>query len=263
VEPGGARKGAAREDDLGPQPPPFVVPLKGRGRAVRHDETEDGTDTGCARISVETSIRSGATHTVSRVEAKRILNLWWSRTVMVVAHAAKKRSMCQHRKRAVASRALKNEAPGRRRGANLLSDQALRGHKKRKDGRVGCSGESLVGDRLCALEGVLVSTKVVVVHSKGGERGYDEPAFALRCGGTEGSSLFRRQFAFMPEAQAKRLMGKLRTADPPCVNHNNTDPLPVSVSPETDARRMSSHSSIPSIPPLRRMRAAVTRINVA
>jgi hypothetical protein len=41
---------------------------------------------------------------------------------MRVDHAAKNMRMCQQRKSAVASSALKNEDPGRRLGANLCTD---------------------------------------------------------------------------------------------------------------------------------------------
>lgn len=76
---------------------------------------------------------------------------------MVVDHAAKNRRMCQQRNRAVASKALKNEAPGRRRGANLEHiEMPFVGAKIRQDdARIGGDSETLVGHSVCALKGLV------------------------------------------------------------------------------------------------------------
>lgn len=51
VEPNGARKSAAREDDLRPQATTLVVSFERRGRAIGYNKTEDRTNAGYTPIS--------------------------------------------------------------------------------------------------------------------------------------------------------------------------------------------------------------------
>jgi hypothetical protein len=45
MEPDYMFKGATGKDDLRPQPPALVVPLKGRGCVIRNDETKYSANT--------------------------------------------------------------------------------------------------------------------------------------------------------------------------------------------------------------------------
>lgn len=129
MEPNRPRQGTTCQDNLGPWTPALIITLKWWGRPIRDNETKHSTNTGL-RSSNAFARQKEIAYTVKIVGCMDREWPCWLRIVMRVDHAAKKRRMCQHRKSAVASRALTNDAPGRRRGANLPKSITELDHKE-------------------------------------------------------------------------------------------------------------------------------------
>jgi len=114
-----------RQDDLGPVPPPFIIPFKRRCRAIRYHKAQHRSNAAKKQTMTpspcQQDSRSKSTYTVSNVGCTQTLYPFSFKHVMSTDHAPKKTRMCQHRKIAVARRALIKASKGLRFGPKLCS----------------------------------------------------------------------------------------------------------------------------------------------